>query len=223
MKFAFFRRNEVLMALSHATVLGECPLHSGAKNAMLHARKLGRRRFSLPFRFGDARALGVWAEIMEQGAELIAEETPLVRFLEEYGEFEDSPFNERLGSPPGKLDLGPGLEQGAVDLAISSGSNSKGAKPGLGRPRGSRISTQHVGVVEVNRSESETLVLRAVLRGKLTVDAVCAATALPVEEVQHAVLVLTLTGELVEDDRGLLRFHGLARSVVTSQPPRPGT
>lgn len=182
MKFAFFRRNEVLMALSHATVLGECPLQSGAKNAMLHARKLGRARFALPFRFGDTRALGLWTEIVQHGAELLAEETPVLRLLEEFGEFENAKWRAYL-------------ETGQV------GSVARCRSAPVAREARSR--SRSAG----QRSEAEELVLRAVLRGGKTVDALCSATALPPEEVQHVVLVLTLTGQLAEDEQGLLRFR----------------
>jgi DNA processing protein len=186
MKFAFFRRNEVLMALSHATVLGECPLKSGARNAMQHARRLGRPRFALPFRFGDTRALGVWQEIMEQGAELLAEETSLLRLLEEYGPFKNPAWraartatkeNLRLTSP------GPSHERTSARVLLEESSSFD------------------------DRPEAERAVLRAILRGEGTVDGVCRATGLAVEQVQHAVLLLTLSGEVVEDERGLLRHR----------------
>lgn len=183
MKFAFFRRNEVLMALSHATVLGECPLQSGAKNAMLHARKLGRPRFALPFRFGDKRALGVWNEIVEQGAELLADESPLLRLLEEYGEFKNSLFRNSSCAAPSQ-------ELPAVTPRV------RAVKKARARSETFR-----------ERPEVEKVVLKAVLRGQVTVDGLCRATGLPVEQVQHVVLVLTLSGELSEDERGLLRVQ----------------
>src|SRR5690606_6401401 len=88
LKFAFFRRNEALMAMSHAAVLGECPPKSGARNAMQHARTLGRTRFALPVRFLDKRSRGTWIEIVVHGAELLADEKPVVKFLQGYGTFE---------------------------------------------------------------------------------------------------------------------------------------
>lgn len=184
MKFAFFRRNEVLMALSHATVLGECPLKSGAKNAMQHARRLGRPRFALPFRFGDKRALGVWQEIVEQGAELLADETPLLRLLEEYGEFNNCAWQSHLRTPP---NLNDDIEDPAAIVGPKPHVESKNSAS--------------------DRPLAEASVLRAVLRGESTVDGVCRATALPVEQIQHVVLLLTLSGELVEDERGLLRLR----------------
>ena len=209
MKFAFFRRNEVLMALSHATVLGECPRKSGAKNAMLHARKLGRARFALPFRFGDKRALGLWTEIVEQGAELLAEETPLLRLLEEYGEFENEIWRGYIES--GRVVSSSQSRGEQVDsemrrsvpfLGDSSQSRSK-------RSRGSQGTLPAIEAFGADRSEAEKSVLRAVLRGAGTVDALCRATSLPPEEVQHIVLVLTLSGELADDDQGLLRLQRL--------------
>lgn len=196
MKFAFFRRNEVLMALSHATVLGECPLQSGAKNAMLHARKLGRPRFALPFRFGDKRALGVWNEIMQQGAELLAEETPLLRLLEEYGEFENSIW---CGHMKANVLAAPADAASPLRLCAQTPKRTRTGSSSRTSPRSNAICD--------SRPESEKLVLSSVLRGQVTVDALCAATALPPEEVQYLVCVLMLSGELAEDEQGLLRFQ----------------
>lgn len=166
LKFAFFRRNEVLMALSHATVLGECPTKSGARNAMQHARKLGRARFALPFRFAAPSGQGTYAEVLQEGAEVIWDETPVVRLLEEYGSF--------AGRIPRmqRADDGPGSE--AADPL-------------------------HMG------SREERLVLGAVRKGALTVDAICIRCGLSADAVQHALLLLTLGGHVAEDDRGLLR------------------
>ncbi len=162
LKFAFFRRNEVLMALSHATVLGECPAKSGARNAMQFARKLGRARFALPFRFHEPRGEGTCLEIVRGGAELVWDETPIVRFLEEYGSFEGQ--IPRM-SPP---ERGTSLEP-------------------------------------PDHSAEERLVFGAVRKGAVTVDAICSKSGLCAESVQHAVLLLTLSGWVEEDDQGLLR------------------
>ena len=209
MKFAFFRRNEVLMALSHATVLGECPRKSGAKNAMLHARKLGRTRFALPFRFGDKRALGLWTEIVDQGAELLAEESPLLRLLEEYGEFENEIWRGYIES--GRIVSNSRSRGAAVvpEMLTSLPHFGAPSQSHSGGRRGSRRARPAIEAFGAHRSEAEKSVLRAVLRGGGTVDAICRATSLPPEEVQHIVLVLTLAGELADDERGLLRLHRL--------------
>src|SRR5690606_18181562 len=140
--------------MSHAAVLGECPHKSGARNAMQHARTLGRTRFALPIRFLDKRSRGTWVEIVVHGAELIADEKPVTKFLQEYGTFESA------GAPP---EVFP----------------------------------------ELPPEQAE--VVHAVRAGRSTIDEICEATGKPPETIQHAVLILTLSGAVREDERGLLR------------------
>lgn len=44
----FFLRNSILVALSHAVIVIECPVRSGARNAAKWARVLGRPLFAVP-------------------------------------------------------------------------------------------------------------------------------------------------------------------------------
>jgi DNA processing protein len=153
LKFAFFRRNEALMAMSQAAVLGECPPKSGARNAMLHARTLERTRFALPHRFLDKRSRGTWMEIVVHGAELVADEKPIVTLLRQCGTLknEGAPSLELPELPPEQAD-----------------------------------------------------VVKAVRCGSGTVDEICEKTGMAPEVVQHVVLLLTLSGTVREDQRGLL-------------------
>ena len=50
-------------------------------------------------------------------------------------------------------------------------------------------------------------VLSAVRDGYLTPDDICDSTGLGAAVVQHQILLLTLSGHVVEDAEGLLRYH----------------
>ena len=83
--WVFFRRNDVLAALSEVVVLGDCPLRSGARNAMQHARRMNKPRFCLPGSFGDPVSLGTWRESHELGAIYVVNEDPILCELEVSG------------------------------------------------------------------------------------------------------------------------------------------
>jgi DNA processing protein len=59
----FFPRNELLVALTHALIVVEAPLRSGARNAAKHARELGRPVFVVPSAPWNPRGLGCILEL----------------------------------------------------------------------------------------------------------------------------------------------------------------
>lgn len=121
---AYFRRNEALMALSHVVVLGECRFKSGAKNAMSHARRLGRLRYVLPYVFEHELSEGPWEELSRHGALPLRSASDLMAPLAECGEFDNprwwarSQEEEHVPVPASKK-AAPG--QSAVVEAIRSG------------------------------------------------------------------------------------------------------
>lgn len=60
---AFFPRNACLAALSHAIVVVEAPIRSGARNAAAHARQLGRPLFVAPAVPWNGQGLGCIVEL----------------------------------------------------------------------------------------------------------------------------------------------------------------
>lgn len=66
----FFRRNELLVALCRAVVVVEAPLRSGARNAALWARRLGRPLFVVPSAPWNPRGGGCIAELKLGGIPL---------------------------------------------------------------------------------------------------------------------------------------------------------
>jgi DNA processing protein len=59
----FFRRNACLVALSHAVVISEAPVRSGARNAAKWARRLGRPLLAVPFAPWQKRGGGSLVEL----------------------------------------------------------------------------------------------------------------------------------------------------------------
>lgn len=191
----FFQRNEVLMAMSHAVVLGECPCHSGAKNAMLHARRLLRPRFALPYVFGDDRGRGTWEEVTRHGAEPIVDEAPVLRILEEYGSFRNPKWWEYLGN---------------TLLARASEEARAAPRPRSRRP-GTALRKRKTKAASASRGDFEPPEKRAVVdaleAGNQTIDGICQATSLSAQTVQHEIILLLLEGRVSEDGGGLLRYH----------------
>lgn len=78
----FFLRNAVLVALSHALVIVEMPVRSGAKNAARAARRLGRPLFVVPSAPWNPSGLGGLLEL-ERGALPASSVAPVLRLLAE--------------------------------------------------------------------------------------------------------------------------------------------
>lgn len=193
----FFHRNEALMALSHAVVLGQCPHRSGAKNAMLHARHLQRPRFALPFAFDEAKGRGSWDEVVRHGAEILVDERPVLRMLEEYGPFENAKWWHYLCGQRADFDSSEGIPRRARRKSKAGSRRKKTARPKVKAPRPAAR----------DLPPQQLAVLDAVRRGKQTADQICADTGLSPQAVQHEILLLLLDGRLTEDGGGLLRYH----------------
>jgi predicted Rossmann fold nucleotide-binding protein DprA/Smf involved in DNA uptake len=130
LKFAFFRRNEALMALSHAAVLGECPLKSGAVNAMKHASKLSLPRFVLPFGFAEEGSRGSWVEVDSRSARLLFDEQQVLKSLSKQALGDGSrPAEESLRTHKTEFSVlaplpMPAGEQGQVVVAVAEGATT---------------------------------------------------------------------------------------------------
>ncbi len=180
---AFFRRNEVMMAMSLVAVLGECPYRSGARNALLHARNMGRKRFVLPFPFDQNASAGSSFEIVHEGAEVLPRASPLLEFLKGCGVFAN-----------------PAWWQWCQEN--SAGGVAKGSVP-ADSPQEGRLQA----VMAEPKEKEARDVLETLRRGAQTVDEICEASGLFPSEAQHQILLLTLSGHVFEDDKGLLRYH----------------
>lgn len=192
LKFVFFRRNEALAALSALMVLGECPVKSGARNAMLHARRLGRQRFVQAFSYGQVRAQGSFQEWSRGDCELLYQPGAVIQALNAAGPFE----NERWAQVQEQRARAAEDHQAA---RVPRPRQQKRAKS----PAQMEFSTPTLPEDPAARA-----VACALLAGAGTVEQICEQSQLSPAEAQHQILLLTLGGLVAEDGRGLLRYHG---------------
>jgi DNA processing protein len=191
---AFFIRNEVMAALSDVVVLGDCPLRSGARNAMSHARRMGKPRFCLPVPFGAALSLGNWLEVSELGATPIVHEEPI--------------FQHLLALDGG--DLSPRFVDFKGSRLIEERSRPKRAR----RRATAESPSPHVPrsqppAAALSLDPSAQAVASAICCGHATPDEIAMQVELTVAEVQHQILLLTLQGIVAEDAGGVLRYQAL--------------
>jgi predicted Rossmann fold nucleotide-binding protein DprA/Smf involved in DNA uptake len=194
----FFHRNEALIALSHAVVLGECPHKSGAKNAMKFARLLLRPRFALPFRFLDARGRGTWDEVANHGAEMVVDERSVLVMLEEYGPFKNAKWWEHLAREI--------VEPTEVEPRPEPHDKRRPRKKSSGAAVRKKRSTRSAAPRD-ERTPDQEAVLRAVEAGSVVADQICERTGLSASKVQQEITLLVLEGSIMEDQGGLLRYH----------------
>lgn len=190
---SFFRRNAVLAALCHALVLGEANLRSGARNAVKHARALGRAVFSVPSAAWNLRGRGSNLEL-RAGARWLEEADDVLRFLEESGQLvrRRAVASEGAAAPSGAL----------VTRRRRACASEKESAPPAG------VS----GSWHLASSRMLEAVANAVQAGARNEDALCEATGLTAAEVSVALLELSLAGVVGLDANGLLRWRGAPSS-----------
>lgn len=201
----YFRRNEALMAMSHVCVLGECQFQSGAKNAMLHARRMGRPRYCLPYLFSHATSEGPWEEMIRYGAVPLRRAADLLPVLREAGSFD----NPRWWLSEEKLKVEADLAADAKQQANDAWGGTGRRVRVLRRPAARESSGGAESSAAAGRSAVAKLsaVAQAISSGFGSVDAICQETGENPGEVQHEILILTLEGRVFEDDAGVLRYH----------------
>jgi predicted Rossmann fold nucleotide-binding protein DprA/Smf involved in DNA uptake len=192
LKFVFFRRNEALAALSGVVVLGECPLKSGARNAMLHARRLGRKRFVQAFSYGEARAQGSFQELSRGDCELLYEPGPVIQALNAVGPFESERWTQ--------------VEERRAKVA--EGRRVARVPRTEPKKRANSQTQMEFSTPPLPEDLAARAVACALLAGAVTVEQICEQSLLSPAEAQHQILLLTLGGLVAEDGRGLLRYHG---------------
>ena len=216
----FFERNGVLVALSHAVIVVEAPLRSGARNAAKTARQLGRPLFAVPAQPWNTNAQGCLAEL-QLGAHPLGSHREVLRLLEQM----------RLHA----IALPPSHAARVVRMGTTANSDSDLTEPSesrasprtrearaangpargaarrdraVSRPRGDAATLLLTGDCSNSVGEDGGLVLDAVRAGALHADEVCAQTGLEAARVAQLLLTLTLDGRLVTDRAGRLRVLG---------------
>ncbi len=174
----FFRRNAILAALSHALVVSEAPLRSGARNAAATARRLGRALFVIPAVPWNTKGQGNVAEL-QRGAQALFSHRDVLRRLE----------LSRIHAIP----LPPDRRARIVRLRSEVEDSAPTVRPD--RP------------VEALRLDPDAAALvDAVRAGAMHASEVCDRTGLSPAKVQQLVLTLTLDQVLASDRAGRLRL-----------------
>jgi DNA processing protein len=206
----FFARNALLAALCHALVVVEAPLRSGARNTAHWARRLARACFVVPSTPWNERGLGCIAEL-QRGARLLAAPQEVLDCLRQQGLYAVSggltpdargPGSSERGLAGGSL-AGPSSmgrpQPGAAELAGSAkkkkakGRRSRGSPTadggGRSAPRGSRpIADEDAGLASA--------ILTAIDAGAAYVEQIAEQIGVDPLHVNHALLRLTLCGEI---------------------------
>jgi DNA processing protein len=179
----FFLRNACLVALSHALVVVEAPLRSGARNAAAWARELGRPYFVVTSPPWNPRGLGCIAEL-ELGARPLASVETLLRCLREQ-----------------ELHPLPRTAVSAVSLAADP-TIPPDPTPSTGKQHRKRRARAR------SAGRLEDAVFELLQAGPLHPDEIAGALSANPAQVSHAVLLLLLQGRVRETGAGALtRAH----------------
>jgi DNA processing protein len=185
----FFLRNGVLVSLSHALVIVEAELRSGARNAARWARRLDRPCFAVPSAPWSVWGLGGLQELERGHARPIASVAPVLRWLEQRGH-----HAIRLTSLP----PAPSSSESAGDVVSLAKPRRKKARPAKSVP------AKPVPATAAPNNPIERAILEAIDGGVRFPAEIAQALSLGVGEVSHAVLLLTLRG-LIQSECGVLR------------------
>jgi DNA processing protein len=177
----FLARNEVLAALTIATIVVQAGLASGARSTAAAARRLGRTLLIVPHAPWDERGRGC-AHELARGATAV---TSARDVLEALG---------RPPPPPAKRPRGPTPSRSltlALDRTTVSLDRGAGSPPALP----SRLEP----------NPNEAAVLASLGSAALHVDEICERAGLGAHEVTPALLTLTLGAVVVEGPAGFFR------------------
>jgi DNA processing protein len=178
----FFERNSYLVALSHALVLVEAPLRSGARNAARWARELSRPCFVVPSPPWNSRGLGCIAELGLGGRPLSGPDD-ILRWLQEQrlhfiaGERPGPRPEQSITAPP---------ESAAAPRAPSN--SPRAGHRRLGRRKSAILTPLQESILD------------AVRAGARYPDSIASKAGLSAAEVSHGLLLLLLSGHITQAD-----------------------
>ncbi len=212
----YFLRNEAMAALCQVLIVGEHGYRSGARNTVKHAEELRRSTFVLPSLYGNSGGLGS-NSLLDRGARVLLNVKDVLKILA-LGATYDNPSWWRRTEPvdyPDDVPRAPTKSKRA-----RSGESAETAEPSAREPSqnldtGRGRAALRAGSAAGARDPVQFQVLEAILEGKTNVDVICERTQLSASVVQYQLLLLTLAGEVREDERGLLRVVGAARRLAT--------
>jgi DNA processing protein len=199
----FFRRNSILVALSHAVILVEAPLRSGARNAAKWARELQRPCFIVPAAPWNPRGLGNIAEL-QLGGRVLGSHEQILRLLADLQlhavAVPSSPFDEPEVPEPAapRVPEPRGVPGSVPALPVAAG--------GLAKRRGRSRRAREAGADAA--SPLELAILAAIDAGAKNADQIGCRAGLSAGEVSHGLLLLTLKGNVRQGLGGeLTRAH----------------
>ncbi len=192
MPATFLLRNQVLAALTVATVLVEAGLVSGARSTAAAARRLGRPLFVVPHAPWDPRGRGCAEELARGGAIAIRDAEDVVRALSDPAQL------ALLALPPA-----PVRSRGRASRAPSPARGARPTSTAPAGPSGARPLDERLQNAPL--SPAERAILAAIEREPTHLDGVCEATGLGLPAVTEALLTLTLAAVVVEGPAGFFR------------------
>lgn len=184
----FLERNGLMVALSQAVVVVEAPLRSGSRNAAKWARRLGRPCLVVPSPPWNERGRGCIVEL-QLGAHALGGPDDVLRVVEARAALGDTP-----SAPGGSVARGASAGVGA-----SAGACRARVKPPEKRRRGPRAPPP---VPALEDGSVGSAILRALRDGARFADEVADVLGVSLPEVNHAVLLLTLRGEVDQGPAG---------------------
>jgi len=177
-RHAFLDRNGILVALCDALVLVEAPLKSGARNATGWARQLGRPCFVVPSAPWNDRGRGCILEL-QLGGRALGGSSEILDFLDRLRVPASAPAT---ASPAGQerarrsASVIPATAEAALPLPAATSSED----------------------------EMTSAVLAALARGARYADDVAEALGIGLSRVNHALLLLMLSGDIQQGAGGVL-------------------
>jgi DNA processing protein len=186
----FLDRNGLMVALSQAVVVVEAPLRSGARNAAKWARRLARPCFVVPSPPWNERGRGCILEL-QLGARALGEPEEVLRAIEE---------SVGLGDVPGALGSPDALGRNPAARGASARDHRARSKSEKGERAMSVPPAPPVPPLDDGSLSSA--ILSALRAGARYTDEVAEVLGASLPELNHALLLLTLRGDVDQGPGG---------------------
>lgn len=180
----FLERNAILVALCDALIVVEAPVRSGARSAARWARQLTRPCFVVPSAPWNEKGRGCILEL-QLGARALAGPSDVLEWLDDNRQL---PILPQPAAPP----AGPSLDV-RPSVAAGRGEGTAPASAPAAPPHG-----------RADADDIPAAILGAIERGARYADEVAQALGVGLPSVNHALLLLTLSGDVHQGPGGAL-------------------